>query len=62
MRGVTARLLRLDPSDTVAIPLTDLAAGVCVDGIVARQDIPALHKIALVGKCSLGAPRRGGRR
>ncbi|MES2337256.1 MAG: altronate dehydratase family protein [Pseudomonadota bacterium] len=43
------RLLRLDPADSVAIPLADIGVGASLGaGLVARQPIPALHKVALV--------------
>jgi altronate hydrolase len=44
---VTASFLRLDPADTVAIVLADVAMGTRIGGVTARAAIPALHKIAL---------------
>ena len=39
--------LRLDPADTVAIALTDLAPGTHVAEVQLREGVPALHKVAL---------------
>jgi altronate hydrolase len=53
------RLLRLHPADPVAVALDDLAAGapLGVGGLVAAQDIPAGHKVALA-PIAAGAPVR----
>jgi altronate hydrolase len=43
-----ASLLKIDPRDDVAVALAPLAPGEAVaEGVVARQDIPAGHKVAL---------------
>jgi len=44
---MTARLLRLSHHDDVAIALDPLPAGTTADGVVARDDVPRGHKIAL---------------
>lgn len=41
-----ADLLIIDPRDDVAVALRAIAAGETVDGITARDDIPAGHKLA----------------
>jgi len=40
-------LLRLHDDDNVAIALLPLAAGDIADGVTLRQDIPAMHKVAV---------------
>ncbi|SHN48096.1 UxaA family hydrolase [Cryptosporangium aurantiacum] len=44
---MTARVLRLARTDDVAVVLDPLAAGEVADGLVAREPVPAGHKIAL---------------
>jgi len=46
--SLAASLLRIDPRDDVAVTVRGLAAGESVgDGVAARTDIPAGHKVAL---------------
>jgi altronate hydrolase len=40
-------ILRIHPTDTVAVALTPIAAGATLDGIIARESIPVGHKVAL---------------
>jgi altronate hydrolase len=53
------RLLRLHPADPVAVALADIPAGAALDaaGLVAAEDIPAAHKVALA-PITAGAPIR----
>lgn len=52
-----SRILHPDPADPVAIALDPIAAGDEVEGVAARQPIPAGHKIALTA-ISAGLPVR----
>ncbi|HEX2560512.1 altronate dehydratase family protein [Phenylobacterium sp.] len=59
--ALAASLLRIDPRDDVAVALRGLAAGDAVaDGVVARQDIPAGHKVALRALAAGEAVRKYG--
>ena len=52
------QFVQLNPADNVAIVVEDVAAGTCLsDSVVARQDIPQAHKVALVDIAS-GVPVR----
>ena len=41
--------IKINPSDNVAVALTDLRAGDAVAGVVLRTDVPRGHKIVLTG-------------
>ena len=41
------RYIKINPSDNVAVALTDLRAGERVGGVVLRTDVPRGHKVAL---------------
>ena len=43
------RFIKINPSDNVAVALTDLRAGDAVAGVVLRTDVPRGHKIVLTG-------------
>ena len=41
------RFIKINPSDNVAVALTDLGAGEKVEGVILLTDVPRGHKVVL---------------